>query len=480
MLCIYLAAALFSFKLLEANRRNELAIKAGELAALSEDFLYRRITPDVFVRMINNVDDMLEAHVWIIGKNGEIMVLSERGPLRRGQPPPGRPRSGRVVCTMPEQVLHTAEGKELVNVVLSGRQFQSTFYNGYYDEDMLTVGIPFYFGGEISGGVVLFSSFAGQVRAPLVLLFLILAGVSALVIVVTIFISRVIARSLTKPIQDLIEITKKFSEGDFNVAGVRQSNDEIGELGGAFSRMAEDIRNFVNETKLAEQMRQEFIANLSHEMRTPLTIVRGYAEAIFDGTITGEQSRRSIAIMRDEAMRLERLIQDMLDLSKLQLAQYELELENIPLAVAVKYAVDKVRDKAHGKGITLKLNDNTRQVFVNADYNRVIQVLFILLDNAIKFTQESGTITVEIHERDDTVETVVCDNGCGIGKEGLPFIWERFYKADKSHNRSNDGMGLGLSIAKEIIEKHKAQISVSSSTDADNHGTCFKISFKKA
>ena len=227
-------------------------------------------------------------------------------------------------------------------------------------------------------------------------------------------------------------------------------------------------------------MRREFIANLSHEMRTPLTIVRGYAEAIYDGTITGEQSKRSIAIMRDEALRLERLIQDMLDLSKLQLAQYELELEKLPLAVAVKYAVDKMRDKARESDLTLKFADQSHEAPVCADYDRIIQIMIILLDNAIKFTLPGGTITVLVTKTDKYVHTIIRDDGCGISKEDLPNIWERFFKADKSHNRNVEGMGLGLSIAKEIVEKHQAEISVISSVDAGDHGTCFTIRFKKA
>ena len=477
---MYLASAFFSFQLLEANRRVELTTKAGELAALTEDYANRRITPDVFVRMINNVDDMLEAHVLVFGSNSEIMMLSERGPKFRKSPPREFGSGSRMICTMPEEVLQTVEGKKLVSDVLAGKTYQGKFYNGYYDDDMLTVAVPFYLGGKIFGGVVLFSSFADQVRAPLTLLFLVLAAVSAMVIFITIFISRRIAHSLTKPIKDLIDITDRFSRGDFETAEVKSSSDEIGELSQAFSKMAEDIRRFINETNQAERMRREFIANLSHEMRTPLTIVRGYAEAIYDGTITGEQSRRSVAIMRDEALRLERLIQDMLDLSKLQLAQYELELEQFPLAVAVKYAVDKMRDKARENDLLLKFTDQSLDKQVLADYDRVIQVIIILLDNAIKFTQSGGTINVSVTLTADYVETVVRDDGCGISKEDLPFIWERFFKADKSHNRTIEGMGLGLSIAKEIIEKHKAKIFVSSSTAVNDHGTCFTVRFKRA
>ena len=480
MVCIYLAAAFFSFKLLEANRAVELTVKAGELAALTEDYANRRITPDVFVRMINNVDDMLEAHVLVFGPNSEIMVLSERGPKFRQPPPQMLRRGNRVLCTMPEEVLQTAEGKKLVSDVLAGGKYQGKFYNGYYDDDMLTVAVPFYLGGKVYGGVVLFSSFAGQVRAPLTLLFLVLAAVSAMVIVFAVFISRHIARSLTKPIKDLIDITDRFSQGDFEVVEVKSSSDEIGELSLAFSKMAKEIRQFIDDTNQAERMRREFIANLSHEMRTPLTIVRGYAEAIYDGTITGEQSKRSIAIMRDEALRLERLIQDMLDLSKLQLAQYELELEKLPLAVAVKYAVDKMRDKARESDLTLKFADQSHEAPVCADYDRIIQIMIILLDNAIKFTLPGGTITVLVTKTDKYVHTIIRDDGCGISKEDLPNIWERFFKADKSHNRNVEGMGLGLSIAKEIVEKHQAEISVISSVDAGDHGTCFTIRFKKA
>ena len=479
MLVIYVAAAFFSLRSLESSRVHDLAIKAGELADLTEDFSNRKLTPDVFVRMINNVDDMLDAHVWVFGKNGEIMVLSERGPSARRQPQTGATIAKRVPVTIPEEVLASNDGRQMVSTVLSGHEYQGTYYNGYYDEDMLTVSVPFNFNGQIAGGIILYSSFAHQVGAPLSVLFIILIVISVLVIIIDIFVTRIIARSLTKPINNLTAVANRFAEGDFSAFAVKDGNYEVAALGAAFNKMSADILKFIDDTNQSERMRREFIANLSHEMRTPLTVIRGYAEAIYDGTISVSDSKHSVAVMRDEALRLERLIKDMLELSKLQLDKYELEIEIIPLAAAVKQAFDTLRKKAAEKDAKYTFEDRSSQACVRADFDRIIQVMIILLDNAVKFSYDGGDVRVVVECVNGSVVASVTDNGCGISKEDLPFIWERFYKADKSHNRDNEGMGLGLSIAREIIEKHGARIDIESSDEAARHGTIFTLIFNK-
>ena len=229
----------------------------------------------------------------------------------------------------------------------------------------------------------------------------------------------------------------------------------------------------ITEMERTEKMRREYVANVSHELRTPLTAVRGLLEPLADGMVKDEESRqRYYKIMLHEVMRLSRLITDMLTLSRLQAGTEYMELSRVNLAelindVAISYAA-----AAQQKGISLEV-DCVPAVDALTDPDRIEQVLIILLDNAMHYTPEGGKITLRLRSGERLLISVE-DNGCGIPEKDLPFIFERFYKVDKS--RGEGGTGLGLSIASYIMEKLDETITVDSKV---GEGTCFTFTVKR-
>lgn len=218
----------------------------------------------------------------------------------------------------------------------------------------------------------------------------------------------------------------------------------------------------ISESERLEKMRREFIANVSHELRTPLTVLKGFTEALLDGTADANQKTRYLHIIRTEIERLNRLIADLLDLSRLQAKRLELQKEGFDLkklALELKSRLEPQLEKAR---VSLEVSISP-PAKVWGDRDRIMQVLLNLVENAIRYTPAGETITLSTGIKNEgRVEISVLDRGPGIPADKLPFIWERFYRVDKSRNRKQGGTGLGLAIAKEIIEAHGETIFVES------------------
>ena len=298
--------------------------------------------------------------------------------------------------------------------------------------------------------------------------------IGLLALLLTLFIVRRLSRGIVQPLRAMEETAASMALGRYDKRVEVASEDEVGQLGASLNTLAQELSCFVARTEQMEKLRRDFVANVSHELRTPLTIIRGYTEALRDGTVTDpEQSARFNKIIVGETERLERLINDLLDLSRLQAQQYTMETEPIPLAEVVDSVVSIMRGKAKEKGIELSqtVDENVPPILGNGD--RLVQLLLILIDNALKYTVK-GKISVELTHSMQQVFLTITDTGEGIPPEDLPLIWERFYKVDKAHTRENHGTGLGLSIAKEIIDRHGAKVTLTSELNA---GTTFVIQF---
>ena len=232
----------------------------------------------------------------------------------------------------------------------------------------------------------------------------------------------------------------------------------------------------ISEMEKVEHLRRDFVANVSHELRAPVTVIRGYIECLLDG-VTDNTPDYYYTIIKEETLRLERLIKDLMDLSLLQSGKVELFLEEVNLNTLVFETVQKFLPRARSKDLHLLTNtDSKDNITVYCDPDRIEQLLIILLDNALKFTPPGGTVEVNLNEKNDTVDLLIKDSGIGIPEEDLHLIWERFYKADKSRTRQFDnGTGLGLSIAKQIADLHQAEIKVESPS---RKGSTFTLQLK--
>lgn len=231
----------------------------------------------------------------------------------------------------------------------------------------------------------------------------------------------------------------------------------------------------VTEMERVEAMRREYVANVSHELRTPLTAVRGLLEPLADGMVKEEEDRqRYYRIMLHEVMRLSRLITDMMTLSRLQSGTEYMDVVQVDINTLVRDIVSGYSGPAHKKGIDLVIDCPKPVPDAMTDPDRIEQVLIILIDNAMRYTPEGGTITIGVRNAKESIVLTVADTGCGISENDLPHIFERFYKADKS--RGEGGTGLGLSIAQFIMNKLGESISVESEV---GKGTCFTLTVKR-
>lgn len=270
-----------------------------------------------------------------------------------------------------------------------------------------------------------------------------------------------LSRRILKPVETLIAAARRMEKGDLSQRVEVQSDDEIGELARAFNAMADGL------TRL-EDLRRNMVSDVAHELRTPLSNIQGYLEALQDSVV--EPKREVIDSLHEEAMLLKRLVDDLQELALAEAGQLRLERRPVAPADVVNRALEAARPRARAEGVTLRSDLPADSPLVNVDPQRIGQVLGNLLSNALTHTPSGGAITIaarrcpELVEgaKGAEVEVSVSDTGEGIPPEDLPYVFERFYRADKSRSRATGGTGLGLSIAKQLVEAHGGRIEAES------------------
>lgn len=219
----------------------------------------------------------------------------------------------------------------------------------------------------------------------------------------------------------------------------------------------------ITELRKLERIRSEFVANVSHELRTPLSSIKGYVETLLDGAINdSENNMKFLNIINEHTKRLDRLINDLLDLSKIETKRIELKLEVLNIKDTINKVISLLKTKTDEREITIETNIPEDLLQIKADKNKLEQVFFNLLDNAIKFNVDKGRITISVEILADKIRIDISDTGIGIPEKDLPRIFERFYRVDKTRSRELGGTGLGLSIIKHIVELHEGTVSVES------------------
>ena len=469
-------------------KQQELIGKGQEMSRVMDDFMTGRLSAPELVELADRIDGFLGARIWAVDASGRIIVMSSTPrrsmPDRPSGPVGPRMAPGQAPGQSSSQAGNAGAMRSSTAVrnllkdiepVFAGQTLTRTFLHPYYNEDMMIVAVPIYSAaGAISGAVILnapvqgVNDFLGRVYMAIGVIGLLALGLTLLVV-------RRLSRGIVRPLKEMQETAAFMAEGRYDNRVKITSQDEVGQLGQSLNTLAQELGRFVERTEQMEKLRRDFVANVSHELRTPLTIIRGYTEALQDGTVTQpEQAQRFTKLIVGETERLERLISDLLDLSRLQAHQFVMELEMIPLAEVVDNVVTMLRGKYAEKGVELLWRGAEMIPPIPGNGDRLVQLMLILLDNALKYTQPQGRVQVELSCAEQTVTLGVSDDGAGIPAADLPFIWERFYKVDKAHTRENHGTGLGLSIAREIIERHGATVTVSSEP---GQGTSFVLQF---
>ena len=276
-----------------------------------------------------------------------------------------------------------------------------------------------------------------------ILLTAVIVGILALVL------GSLLFRQITSPLRELSQSAQAIEGGDLGQRVEVQSNDEIGRVARSFNQMAESLAQ-------ADVQRRNMIADIAHELRTPLTVIQGNLEALMDGVY--ELTPENVAAIHKQSVVLSRLVADLRDLALAEAGQLRLERKPVSLAKVIAQVSEGLEVQGHEKGVTLKFEIAEALPDIEADEQRMAQVLFNLVSNALRHTPAGGTITTSVELRDGRALVSVRDTGTGISPEDLPHVFERFYRADRSRARATGGSGLGLTIAKQIVEAHGGQI----------------------
>lgn len=261
-----------------------------------------------------------------------------------------------------------------------------------------------------------------------------------------------------RPIKKLKTISLEYNRENFKPQPLNPSRDEIGYIANTMSVMA-------NKIDTNEDVQRKFISNISHDFRSPLTSIRGYLEAMTDGTIPVELYPKYLNIILNETERLTKLTNNLLDLNKIGSKGAFLEYSEFDINEIIRKCALSCEGQCEKKGLTINLDLYEGSTFVHADESKIQQVIYNLLDNAIKFSKPSTSIDIETNRKNDRLMVSIHDHGIGIPKDALDDIWNRFYKSDLSRGKDKKGTGLGLSIVKEIIQAHEQSINVVSTVD---------------
>ncbi|MGN0505060.1 MAG: sensor histidine kinase [Lachnospiraceae bacterium] len=362
---------------------------------------------------------------------------------------------------------------EIAQKAFENRVEVRTSFSEYHECTVITVGVPVQgINGEVAGAILLNSPVETQKEVVNSSWSMILiSGMVALVIAFAVAIP--LTRWLTRPIEVMRSTALKLASGDYQAKTEIGQKDEIGELAATMDFLADKLAENEVERKNMEQMRLDFFANVSHELRTPITVVRAYTESLVDGVVTDEEKvRQYYARMLNECQSMERLVGDLLLLSKLQNPDFIVEKEPVNLMQIFKDLTRTAKTMADEKQIEIVMKLPLKPCIILADYVRLRQMFLVIIDNAIKFSKEHSSIYITVEKKEETVEISIRDEGVGISEEELPNIFDKFYKSKLRQNAK--GSGLGLAIARQICLKHDGTIRVDSKV---GEGTNFVFTF---
>lgn len=343
------------------------------------------------------------------------------------------------------------------------------FYN-LYSQDVITVPIPVIENYQTIGYIILNYSYADLTDTynNIMIKVYVISGILFLFSLITLLI---ITFTVYLPVRRLSTAASEYAKGNFTYKGLDKFNgdDEIGRLGISLNFMA-------NELNTLEENQKKFIANISHDFRSPLTSIKGYVEAMADGTIPQELQGKYLGIVLFETERLTKLTSNLLTLNTWDTKGARLDLAEVNIYQLIKPILLSFEGKCAKKKINFDFTIGSKDYMVNIDKEKIQQVIYNLIDNAIKFSNNNSTIYINVRDKNEKIFISIKDTGIGIPKDSQSKIWDRFYKTDLSRGKDKTGSGLGLSIAKEIIKNHGENINVVST---EGVGTEFIFTLKR-
>lgn len=264
-----------------------------------------------------------------------------------------------------------------------------------------------------------------------------------------VIVSVFVARRVVTPVRYMMRASLHIADGHYAERVPETSFDELGQLARSFNQMAAALEQ-------TETMRRELIGNVAHELRTPLTNIKGYMEGLIDGVLPPEPE--TYQLVYREADRLQRLVSDLQELSRVEAGAFELHLSRVSVAALIEQTAARLRPQFEEKEVELQINISPELPPVQVDEDRIGQVLLNLVGNALQYTPAQGVVTITAKPHDREINVVIQDSGIGIPAEHLTYLFDRFYRVDKSRSRAGGGSGIGLTIARHLIEAHGGQI----------------------
>lgn len=386
---------------------------------------------------VENYSKNMEADIFITDMEGEILIGSFYSSKRS--------EGGRI-------------SPEVMARIEKGFNESKDTLGGFYDQRYYSVSVPFFSAKDenqtpigmifAATNASVFSNF----RMEILEIFLIAA---LLVLALTFCVVGFFSYSLVKPLRQMSVAVKRFGSGDLSMRVPVDTQDEIGQLAHSINEMANSLSN-------SEIMRRSFVANVSHELKTPMTTISGFIDGILDGTIPPEQRDKYLKIVSDEVKRLSRLVKSMLDLSRIDSGEMRINPTCFNLTKTIVTTLLTFERSIEEKAVEIRGLEELGDQIIYGDQDLLHQVLYNLIENAVKFTNNDGYIQFRVIDGIDRTCIQIENSGAGIDAEELPMVFERFYKTDKSRSKDKNGMGLGLYIVRTIIKLHGGDITVES------------------
>lgn len=326
--------------------------------------------------------------------------------------------------------------------------------DGFLPGNYILYGRAIKTGDEVGGYILALSSTTGEDALTGVIQRAVITS-SVWVLLASLIAVYFITERIIHPLRSMTVAAKKFAKGDFDTRVTVYGNDEVSQLGVAFNNMAESLDNL-------EKMRSSFLASVSHDLRTPMTVISGFIDSINSGAIPPEKQEHYLNLISSEMHRLSRLVGQLLDLSRFESGDKKMNFSDFDLAELARIALISLEKKIEDKHLDVSFVCEEDAVFVHADKDAIHQVVYNLMHNATKFSNDGAKFEVTIKRGGKAVELSVYNEGVGISKEDLPFVFDRFYKIDKSRGLDKTGVGLGLYICKTVMDAHGENIRVES------------------
>lgn len=431
---------------LKKDQINLLYKEASLIVKAYRGNIFEDITVDDLASQFTPIDTYLNIRVWVVNREGRIIADSSN------------------INNPPDINLNDLDQEFLSKTISENTMFEDLFY-----EPMLSVIHRVDYNFQLRGYIVLHSpmrEIENKANIYLDVVNICFLLFFPLLLLIFIYIYYITA----KPLKNLMKAAMEYSLGNYNYKPTVKGLSEYRDLGAAISFMAEEI------SKL-DDYQKKFVANISHDFRSPLTSIKGYAEAILDGTIPTDMQDKYLNIILFETERLNKLTSGLLELNRFESRSALLDIVSFDINQIIKKTAESFEGACRDKKITLNLVFASTENYVDADMGKIQQVLYNLIDNAIKFSHSNSQIKVSTEEKGDKLFVSVKDYGIGIPKDSIKKVWDRFYKTDASRGKDKKGTGLGLSITKEIIQAHNENINVIST---EGVGTEFIFSLTKS